>query len=116
MAGHNRTSLTEQQKAAIKEMATKGDSNGAIARAINIKRSTVGHVAKLVRGGAPPPPEGQPGRPRALSERDLRSLSRLMKANRFSCLSTITSLVHVGRPEPVSSRTVRYSARNRVSA
>ncbi|KAK1868641.1 hypothetical protein I4F81_011126 [Pyropia yezoensis] len=52
MAGHNRVSLTSQQTAAIKEMASESNSNGAIAAALDVKRSTVAHVAKMVRRGA----------------------------------------------------------------
>ncbi|KAK1858224.1 hypothetical protein I4F81_000835 [Pyropia yezoensis] len=63
MAGHNRVSLTSHQTAVIKEMASKGNSNGAIAAALDVKKSTVAHVAKKVRSGAGAPARENRDRP-----------------------------------------------------
>jgi len=106
MAGHNRVSLTPQQVSSIKEMADKNNSNGVIAAALDIKKSTVAYVVKQVRSPPAPPKMDGRGRPCLLTARDTRSLARIVKANRFGSLDAITKLVNRSRTKPVSARTI----------
>jgi len=105
MAGHNRVSLTPQQVSSIKEMADKNISNGFIAAALDINKSTVAYVAKQVRSPPAPPKIDGRRRPHLLTARDIHSLARIVKANRFGSLDAITELVNTSRTKPVSART-----------
>jgi len=62
-----RISLTPKQVSPIEVMASKKNSNGTIAKAINVKKSTVAYVAKFVRGGAGAAKVDRRGRPPLLS-------------------------------------------------
>lgn len=109
MASHNSVSLTIPQNAAIKEMASSGKRNAAIVAAIQVKKSIVTHVAEKVRSGAGSPKSDGRERPGFRDERDLRSLSHLLKANSFSSLAAITDMVHDELPKPVSARMVGHA-------
>ena len=106
MAGHNRVSLTPQQVSSIKDKADKNNSNGVIAAALDIKKSTVAYVAKQVRSSFAPPKIDGRGRPRLLKARDTCSLASTVLANRFGSLEAITDLVKTSRTKPVSARTI----------
>jgi len=106
MAGHNRVSVTSQKVSSIKEMADKNNSNGVIAAALDIKKSTVASVAKQARSPPAPPKIDRRGRPRLLTARDTRSLACIVTANRFGSLEAITELVNTSRTKPVSAPTI----------
>jgi len=65
MAPRRRVSLTPNQVSTTEKTASKNSSNGTIAKAIGVKKSTVAYFAKFVRGGAGPAKVGRRGRPHA---------------------------------------------------
>jgi len=107
MAPRRRISLTPKQVSTIEEMASNNSSNGTIAKAIDVKKSTVAYVAKFVRGGAGVAKVDRRGRPALLSSSDIRTLARTVKVNRFSSAEEITRQLNASRSRPISSRTVQ---------
>ena len=49
------------------------------------------------------------GRPKKIKPRDYRQLERIVKTNRRSLLSNITTKFNEGRPDPVSKRTIQHN-------
>jgi len=79
MAGNGRTPLTPQQVDAIKTMVADKKANGAIATSLGLKRSTLAYVAAIAPRPDGPAIQDNRGRPKALSERELRGLRRLVQ-------------------------------------
>jgi len=119
MAGRGRTPLTPQQVGTINEMASKGNSNGAIANSLSIKKSTVAyHASRARQPGGSSRPDNR-GWPMALSNRELRGLCRLVLDSPFSSMAEIAEKVNnertsdAGEPalSPVSAVTVRRAVK-----
>jgi len=87
-------------------MADRSNSNGVIAAALNIKKSSVAYVAKQVTSSFALPKIDGRGRPRLLKARDTGSLVSIVLANALGSLEAITDLVRTSRTKPVSARTI----------
>jgi transposase len=84
-----------------------GHSVRAISEKFQIPRSTVGDVVmKWDREGIIKPPS-RPGKPRKLSDRDRRSLRRVVTSNRQTSVDTIATEFRSACGSDVSARTVR---------
>jgi len=100
-------------------MASKCNSNGAIANSPSIKKSTVAYHASRARqpGGSSRPDIR--GRPMALSSRELRRLLRLVVDSPFPSMAEIAKKVNEERTSdaggpalsPVSAITVRRAVK-----
>jgi len=120
MAARGRKPLTPRQVRAINEMASKGNSNGAIANSLSIKKSTVAfHASRARQQGGYSLPDNR-GRPMALSSRELRGLRRLVVDSPFASMAEIAEEVNNERTSdaegpaisPVSAITVRRAEQN----
>jgi len=119
MAGNGRTPLTPQQVDAIKIVVANKKSNGAITTSLGLKKSTVAYVAAIARRPDGPARKDNRGRPKALSERELRGLRRLMQDAPISSVAEIAEKLNAERTSaaagpslrPVSVYTVRRAVK-----
>jgi len=119
MAGHKRTPLTPQQVGAIKVMVGNKKSNRDIATSLGLKKSTVAYAAATARRSGGPAQKETRGRPKLLSERELRGLRRVVQDNPFASMAEIAETVNteraktVGGPasRPVSVKTLRRAVK-----
>jgi len=119
MAGRGRKPLSPPQVGAINEMASKGNSNGAIANSLSIKKSTVAYHASRARQRAGSSRPDNRGRPMALRSRELRGLRRLVLDSPFASMAEIAEKVNNERTSdawgpalsPVSAITVRRAVK-----
>ena len=119
MAGHKRTPLTPQQVGTIKVMVGNQNSNRDIATSLGLKKSTVAYAAATaLRSGGPAQKETR-GRPKLLSERELRGVRRVVQDNPLASMAEIDKTVNaewaktVGGPasRPVSVKTLRRAVK-----
>jgi len=104
---------------AIKIMVARKKSNGAIATSLGLKKSTVAYVAAIARRPVGPAPKDNRGRPKALSERELRGLRRLVQDAPFASVAEIAYTINAERTSaaagpslrPVSVYTVRRAVK-----
>jgi len=87
MAGKGTSLLTPQQVDAIKIMVANKKSNGAIATSLGLETSTVAYVAAISRRPNGPARKDNRGRRKALSERELRGLRRLVQDAPFASVA-----------------------------
>jgi len=107
MAPRRRISLTPNQVSTNEKTASKNNSNGTIAKAVDVKKSTVAYFARFVRGGAGAAKVRRRGRPPLLSSRDIHSLARTVKVNRASSVEEITRQLNDSRARLVRPHTVQ---------
>jgi len=120
MAGKGRTPLTPQQVDAIKIMVANKKFNGAIATSLELKKSTVAYVAAIVRRPEGPARKENRGRPKALSEHELRGLRRVVQDSPFASMAEIAEKLNAERTSaavgpsirPLSVRTVRAAVKD----
>ena len=121
MAGKGTSLLTPQQVDAIKIMVANKKSNGAIATSLGLKKSTATYVAAIARRPNGPARKDNRGRPKALSERELRGLRRLVKDAPFGSVAEIAEKLNAERTSaaagpslrPVSVYAVRRAVKGR---
>lgn len=119
MAKTSRTRLCPQEIGAIKMMVGNKMSNGAIAKALGLNKSTVAYTAAIARRAGPDVRKEGRGRPRLLSPRELRGLRRLVDENPFASIAERTEKVNnertsaTGGPalRQISPRTVRRAVK-----
>jgi len=119
MAGHKRTPLTPQQVGAIKVMVGNKKSNRDIATSPGLKKITVAYAAATVRRSGKPAQKETRGRPKLLSERQLRGLPRVVQDNPFASMAEISETVNAERAKnaggpasrPVSVKTLRRAVK-----
>lgn len=119
MAKTSRTRLCPQEIGAIKMMVGNKMSNGAIATALGLNKSTVAYAAAIARRAGVDFRKDGRGRPKLLSPRELRGLRRLVDQNPFASIADITESVNsertstTGRPAlcKISSSTVRRAVK-----
>lgn len=97
MAGKGRTPLCPQQVGAIRTMVDNKKSNGAIATALGIPKTTVSYHAANARRTAATARQDNRGRPKLRSPRELRGLRRVMDDNPFASMAEIAEKVNEGR-------------------
>lgn len=97
MAGKGRTPLCPQQVGAIRTMVANKKSNGAIATALGIPKTTISYHAANARRTAATARQDNRGRPKLLSPRELRGLRRVVDDNPFASMAEITEKVNEGR-------------------
>jgi len=107
MAGKGRTPLTPQQVDAIKIMVANKKSNGAIATSLGLKKSTVAYVAAIARRPDGPARKDNRGRPKALSERELRGLRRLVQDAPFASVAEIAEKLNAERTSAAAGPSLR---------
>jgi len=108
-----------EQVDAIKIMVASKKSNGAIATSLGLKKSTVAYVAAIDRRPVGPAPKDNRGRPKSLSERELRGLRRLVQDAPLASVAEIAYTITAERTSaaagpslrPVSVYTVRRAVK-----
>jgi len=116
MAGHKSTPVTPQQVGAIKVMAGNKKSKRDIANSFGMKKRTVAYEASTARRSGGPAQEETRGRPKLLSQRELRGLRRVVQDNPFASMAEIAETVTTERAKTVwgpASRLVSFKTLRR---
>nr|XP_042905039.1 uncharacterized protein LOC122270693 [Parasteatoda tepidariorum] len=104
---NGRQELNEAERGMIIGAHRFGHSISAISDKFQIPRSTVGDVVlKWEREGVIKP-QSRPGKPKIMSDRDRRSLRRVVKANRQMSLDTVATNFRAASGSVASARTIR---------
>jgi len=88
-------------------MVANKKSNGAIATSLGLKKSTVAYVAAIARRPNGPARKDNRGRPKALSERELRGLRRLVKDVPFASVADIAEKLSAERTSAAAGPSLR---------
>jgi len=117
MAGSPRRPLSAGERTTVVTLLEQGKSLGAIGTLLGRSRSTIAYAAKMSRQAAAGPRVDKRGRPKALTDRELRSLKRVVGASRFTSVVALRETIHLTRAQdgggpkngPVSTSTVRQA-------
>lgn len=119
MAGSKRRPLSVAEREVIQRMLKQGKPLATVGTALGRSRSTIAYAAQAARTAATRARPDKRGRPKALSDRELRTLRRAVDTDGFSCLASLTEKVNntrtraAGGPNkgPVSIWTVRRAVK-----
>ena len=119
MSGSAHRPLSNGERAAITALLQQGKSVLAIGTALGRSRSTVAYAATAVRAAAARARVENRGRPKTLTDRELRTLKRAIYNNGFSSMASVTELANTTRSQAaggtkkvtVSVSTVRGTVR-----
>ena len=76
---------------------------------LNVPKSHVIDVCRKFSDTGSVENKPRSGGPKKIKPRDYRQLERIVKTNRQSLLSDITTKFNEGRPDSVSRRTIKYN-------
>lgn len=119
MAGSPRRPLSDGERAAIMALLQQGKSLLAIGTALGRSKSTVAYAAMAMRAAAARAVVDKRGRPKVLSDRELRGIKRSMDESGFTSVAALTEMVNTTRSQAsggprkgaVSASTVRRAVR-----
>eukprot|EP00170_Pyropia_yezoensis_P003365 contig_14034_g3372 len=119
MAGSARRPLSDGERTAITALLQQGKSLLTISTALGRFKSTIAYAAMAMRVAAARAKVDKRGRPKKLTDRELRSLKRAMDDNGFSSVAALTEMVNTTRSHAsggpskgsVSASTVRRAVR-----
>jgi len=99
MAGSPRRPLYAGERTTVDALLEQGKSLGAIGTLLGRSRSTVAYAATMARQAAASPSVDKRGRSKALTDRELRSLKRVVGASRFTSVVALTETINVTRAQ-----------------
>ncbi|XP_071044149.1 uncharacterized protein [Parasteatoda tepidariorum] len=99
--------LNEAERGMIIGAHRFGHSIRAFSDKFQIPRSTVGDVVLKWERERVIKPQSRPGNPKIMSDRDRRSLRRVVKANRQMSLGTVATNFRAASGSVASARTIR---------
>ena len=119
MGGRTRRPLSVGEQETISTLLRQGKSLAAIGTILGRPKSTVAYAAEVARATDNGAKVDKRGRPKSLTERELRSLRRAVDENGFSTIRALTEKVNQTRTQaaggsqkgPVSTWTVRRAVK-----
>lgn len=119
MAGSARRPLSIAERTTITTLLEQGKSLQAVGTILGRRKSTIAYAAKAMRSAAAGPRVDKRGRPKALTDREQRTLKRTMDISGFRSVASLTEMVNTTRSQatggakksPVSPSTVRRAVR-----
>eukprot|EP00170_Pyropia_yezoensis_P003413 contig_14260_g3420 len=97
MAGSQRHPLSADEVATVASLREQGESLRAIGTLLGRSKSTVAYVAMSIRAAADGTKVDKCSRPKVLTDRELRSLKRLVDDQGFSAVAALTEKVNITR-------------------
>jgi len=115
MEGSPRRPLSAGERTTVVTLLEQGKSLGAIDKLLGRSRSTIAYEAKMAHQAADGPLVERLGRPKAMTDRERRSLKWVDGASRFTSVVALTETINLARAQagggpnngPVSTSTVR---------
>ena len=99
--------LSEAQRERIIGAHLSGIKQTVISKKLGIPTSTVYDTIKRYKDTGSATPAKRPGRPKSLTQHDKRTLTRIIRGNRFSPLGDITSKLNSSLNTTLHNNTVR---------
>eukprot|EP00170_Pyropia_yezoensis_P002172 contig_9158_g2176 len=95
MAGSQRHPLSADEVATVASLREQGKSLRAIGTLLRRSKNTVAYAAMSIRAAAEGAKVDNCGRPKVLTDRELRSLKRLVNDLGFSAVSALTEKINI---------------------